>query len=107
MVFPPHSTHSLQPLDVVLFSPLSRYYTNELNHYLQRSQGITRITKNIKQLICEYQNVLHTVKPLNEEDILFLLLSRYSRLSGACVYVEIKRPGEVQIFDLAIVEPLV
>jgi hypothetical protein len=26
-IFPPHSTHSLQPLDVVLFSPLSQYYT--------------------------------------------------------------------------------
>ena len=45
MVFPPHSTHSLQPLDVVLFAPLSRHYTSELTHFLQRSQGITRITK--------------------------------------------------------------
>jgi hypothetical protein len=44
-IFPPHSTHSLQPLDVVLFSPLSRNYTTELNRSLQRSQGITRITK--------------------------------------------------------------
>ncbi|CAG5148255.1 uncharacterized protein ALTATR162_LOCUS2174 [Alternaria atra] len=51
------------------------------------------------------ENVLHTIKLLNEEDVLFLLLSRYSRSSGACVYVEIKRPGEVQIFDSAIVEP--
>ncbi|KAG9189982.1 hypothetical protein G6011_08070 [Alternaria panax] len=30
---------------VVLFSPLSRYYTKELNNYLQRTQGLTRITK--------------------------------------------------------------
>ncbi|EFQ94072.1 hypothetical protein P3342_004217 [Pyrenophora teres f. teres] len=45
MMFPSHSTHSLQPLDVVFFSPLSRYYTNKLNNYIQRSQGITRITK--------------------------------------------------------------
>ncbi|RYN74719.1 hypothetical protein AA0120_g12237 [Alternaria tenuissima] len=44
-VFPPHSTHTLQPLDVVLFSPLSRNYTHELNSFLQQSQGITRITK--------------------------------------------------------------
>jgi hypothetical protein len=44
-ILPPHSTHSLQPLDVVLFSPLSRNYTTELNRSLQRSQGITRITK--------------------------------------------------------------
>ncbi|RAR00482.1 pogo transposable [Stemphylium lycopersici] len=34
-----------QPLDVVLFSPLSRHYTSELNRNLQRSQGITRVTK--------------------------------------------------------------
>jgi hypothetical protein len=26
-IFPPHSTHSLQPLDVVLFGPLSKYDT--------------------------------------------------------------------------------
>lgn len=38
-IFPPHSTHSLQPLDVVLFSPLARHYTTELNRQLQRSQG--------------------------------------------------------------------
>jgi hypothetical protein len=45
MVFPPHSTHSLQPLDVVLFAPLLRHYTEELTHYLQRTQGLPRITK--------------------------------------------------------------
>jgi hypothetical protein len=38
-IFPPHSTHSLQPLDVVLFSPLARNYTTELNRQLQQSQG--------------------------------------------------------------------
>jgi hypothetical protein len=36
-IFPPHSTHSLQPLDVVLFSPFSRNYTTELNRNSQRS----------------------------------------------------------------------
>jgi hypothetical protein len=45
MVYPPHSTHSLQPLDVVLFSPLSKHYTEELTKRLQRTQGISRITK--------------------------------------------------------------
>ncbi|KAI1675628.1 DDE-1 domain containing protein [Pyrenophora tritici-repentis] len=45
VIYPPHSTHSLQPLDVVLFSPLSRNYTSELNRNLQRSQGIMRVTK--------------------------------------------------------------
>ncbi|KNG52820.1 pogo transposable [Stemphylium lycopersici] len=38
-IFPPHSTHSLQPLDVVLFSPLAKHYTTALNRQLQQSQG--------------------------------------------------------------------
>lgn len=42
---PPNSTHSLQPLDVVLFSPLSRNYTTELNRNSQRSQRLTSVTK--------------------------------------------------------------
>jgi hypothetical protein len=29
-IFPPHSTHSLQPLNVVCFAPLARSYTDEL-----------------------------------------------------------------------------
>jgi hypothetical protein len=44
-IFPPHSTHSLQPLDVVLFSPLSRNYTYELNTFTHRSQGLASTTK--------------------------------------------------------------
>lgn len=45
-IFPPHSTHSLQPLDVVLFSPLSRNYTTQLNRNSQRSQGLTSVKKS-------------------------------------------------------------
>jgi len=30
-VFPPHSTHRLQPLDVSLFAPLATFYSQELN----------------------------------------------------------------------------
>ena len=30
-VYPPHSTHRLQPLDVSLFNPLANYYSQELN----------------------------------------------------------------------------
>jgi hypothetical protein len=37
MVYPPHSTYSLQPLDVVLFSPLSKHYTKELTQHLQQT----------------------------------------------------------------------
>jgi hypothetical protein len=30
---------------VVLFAPLSKYYSQELDRYLSRSQGLTRVTK--------------------------------------------------------------
>lgn len=45
MVFPPHSTHSLQPLDVVLFSPLSTAYSTELARHLHQSQGLIAVKK--------------------------------------------------------------
>jgi hypothetical protein len=44
-VFPPHSTHTLQPLDVVCFKPLSNYYTKELNCYLHRTQELIPVKK--------------------------------------------------------------
>jgi hypothetical protein len=44
-VFPPHSTHTLQPLDVVCFKPLSTNYSNELSIHLQKSQGLIAVKK--------------------------------------------------------------
>jgi hypothetical protein len=44
-VFPPHATHTLQPLDVGMFKPLSEAYSTELSTYLQRSQGLLPMTK--------------------------------------------------------------
>lgn len=38
-IFPPHSTHTLQPLDVVCFKPLSSEYKNELTERIHQSQG--------------------------------------------------------------------
>jgi hypothetical protein len=35
-IFPPHSTHTLQPLDVVMFKPLSSAYSSELAHHHQQ-----------------------------------------------------------------------
>jgi hypothetical protein len=45
MVFPPHSTHSLQPFDVVMFSLLSKAYSAGLLRHLHRSQGLISVTK--------------------------------------------------------------
>ena len=44
-VFPPHSTHTLQPLDVVVFSPLSYNYSHELNQHLHQSQALIGVKK--------------------------------------------------------------
>ncbi|XP_014550046.1 hypothetical protein COCVIDRAFT_51538, partial [Bipolaris victoriae FI3] len=45
-IFSPHATHSLQPLDVVLYSPLSTAYSNELSEFLRRCQGLLRVQKS-------------------------------------------------------------
>ncbi|KAF1840093.1 uncharacterized protein K460DRAFT_322426, partial [Cucurbitaria berberidis CBS 394.84] len=60
---------------------------------------------NIERLICEYQESLRKIKPLHEEDVLFLLLGRFSQSSGASVYMEVRRPGDVQVYDSTISEP--
>lgn len=44
-IFPPHATHTLQPLDVCVFKSLSTAYSNELSAYLYRSQGLLPIAK--------------------------------------------------------------
>jgi hypothetical protein len=44
-IFPPHATHTLQPLDVVLFGPLSASYSKELTTYLHNSQGLLGMRK--------------------------------------------------------------
>jgi hypothetical protein len=44
-ILPPHSTQTLQPLDVVCFKPLSSSYSNELDNHLQDSQGLSPLSK--------------------------------------------------------------
>lgn len=44
-VLPPHSTQTLQPLDVVCFKPLSSHYSSELDSHLQQSQGLSPLAK--------------------------------------------------------------
>jgi hypothetical protein len=45
LILPPHSTHRLQPLDVSLFAPLARFYTNHLNSLLANSLGMVSMSK--------------------------------------------------------------
>ena len=44
-LYPSHSTHRLQPLDVGLFRPLANFYSQELNTWLHITQGLCRISK--------------------------------------------------------------
>jgi hypothetical protein len=44
-VFPPHSTHRLQPLDVTCFRSLASFYSTELDAWFSRTQGLTKLTK--------------------------------------------------------------
>ena len=45
LVLPPHSTHRLQPLDVLLFGLLSLRYHQELNKFSTRGLGMTSMKK--------------------------------------------------------------
>jgi hypothetical protein len=45
-IFPPHATHTLQPLDVALFKPLSTAYSNELSSFMDQCRGLLPITKS-------------------------------------------------------------
>ena len=44
-VYPPHSTHRLQPLDVSLFSPLATFYTQQLEDFIHGSHGLLGLAK--------------------------------------------------------------
>ena len=44
-VYPPHATHTLQPLDVSMFKPLSTAYSNEISAFMARSQGLVSMSK--------------------------------------------------------------
>lgn len=39
LCFPPHTTHRLQPLDVSFMSPMSTYYTSEVQRWMQQHPG--------------------------------------------------------------------
>jgi hypothetical protein len=45
IIFPPHATYTLQPLDVVLYGPLSGNYRKVLTTYLHNSLGLLTVKK--------------------------------------------------------------
>lgn len=46
LIFPPHSTQTLQPLDVACFSPLSQAYTKHLGEHLAKQQNLVPFRKS-------------------------------------------------------------
>ena len=44
-VYPPHSTHRLQPLDVSLFSPLANFYSQSVSNWMHKTQGLSGLSK--------------------------------------------------------------
>ncbi len=47
LVLLPHATYRLQPLDVGLFSLLSKAYSRELSDYFAKRQGLVSISKQL------------------------------------------------------------
>lgn len=45
-IYPAHATHTLQPLNVSLFAPLSRAYSSKLKQFIYQSQGYSRLKKS-------------------------------------------------------------
>jgi hypothetical protein len=44
-IHPPHSTHTLQGLDVVMFKPLSPGHSQEVSRFMERCQGLIPMSK--------------------------------------------------------------
>ena len=44
-IYPPHSTHRLQPLDVSLFSPLATFYSQQLDRFIHQCQALSGLGK--------------------------------------------------------------
>ena len=44
-MYPPHSTHRLQPLDVSLFNPLANFYSQNVSDWMHKTQGLSNLTK--------------------------------------------------------------
>jgi hypothetical protein len=47
LILPPHSTHRLQPLDLVLFLALSTAYSKQINSLLVKGLGLVSLTKRL------------------------------------------------------------
>jgi hypothetical protein len=107
-IFPPHSTHRLQPLGVGIFSPLATAYSNELDRLIQSSQGFCSLSKRNfwkmfnpawKQALT-YDNIRSAfgatgIYPLNGEKLINLVKKTPSPISSDSEARK-KTPGSVR-----------
>jgi hypothetical protein len=107
-IFPPHSTHRLQPLDVGIFSPLATAYSNELDRLIQSSYGFCSLSKRNfwkmfnpawKQALT-YENIRSAfsstgIYPLNGEKLINLVKKTPSPTSSDSEARK-KTPGSVR-----------
>lgn len=66
---------------------------------------LSQTFRNIGDLIAAYKVCLEQIGPVAEENILFLLMDRFAKSAHVRVYVEIERPGHMQVYDSEAILP--
>ncbi|KAK1920131.1 hypothetical protein P3342_002427 [Pyrenophora teres f. teres] len=99
-VFPPHSTHSLQPLDVVMFAPLANAYSQQLQQHIQRGQGTMGPAK------AEFFNILGCLEPNFQAE---LILKSFQATGVLPMNAEARGDGDSwrqlrKVLDVAVVD---
>ena len=113
LIFPPHSTHRLQPLDVILFGLLSLAYSQELNKFQAQSLSLTSIKKrhflNLFRAAWDKSFTIENIQkaftkpgiwPFNPQLVLSVITAPITPLpapkSEQSVIVELKTPKSVK-----------
>jgi DDE superfamily endonuclease len=87
LVLPPHMTHLLQPLDVAIFQPPSKYYRNEVEnhsrekHYWLKMEDFIRYYQTAHKKALQETNILSAWRttgmlPFNPQKVIEKLLNR-------------------------------
>ncbi|UPX14875.1 uncharacterized protein EKO05_0005346 [Ascochyta rabiei] len=102
--FREHVGYIKDPHFISAYGPNHIQLTCELPNLIQIQYS--QVFCHLTELLNSFQNCISEMSPLQEEDLLFLLLRRFADSSDATVYAEIRRSEDVQIYDSTIQEPL-